>query len=53
MLASFKHRLMNCETFLNKSLAEKKEHVVKENLFQVSFKGTCFKKVQFRFSVSY
>ena len=32
-LCSNEHRLINCETFLSKSLPEKKAFVVKENLF--------------------
>ena len=31
-LCSNKHRLMNCETFLCKSLSEKKAFIIKENL---------------------
>ena len=50
-LCSNEHRLMNCETILSKSLPKKKAFLA--FMFQLSYKGTCFKKLQIRFFVSY
>ena len=46
--------LMNCKTFLSKSLAEKKASVVKDNLcFTCLSEGHVLKKLQVRFFMSY
>ena len=50
-LCSNEHRLMNCETFLSKSLPEKKAFIVKENLcFNWISKGHVLKNCKSDFS---